>query len=472
MQSSAAARLPPSTPGALPSCAACASLIGIGFARFAYTALLPAIIGNLWFAPATAAYLGAANLGGYLAGALGARVLVRHASNVAILRTMMLLAVVAFFACASPISFLWFFLWRFASGFSGGVLMVTAAPSVLAHVAPSRRGIVSGAIFAGLGLGIAATGTLVPLLLRQGLAQTWIGLGVLSLGLTAVAWRGWPDGAPAAAAGATAHARRRPASPLALRSLYIEYALNAVALVPHMIFLVDYVARGLGKGLDAGANYWVLYGLGAIAGPIFVGHLADRIGFARALRVAYVAQICAVLLPVLGLGMPALIVSSVVMGAFTPGIVPLVLGRVNELLAHHPASQKAAWSTATTSFATLQAGAAYGLSFLFAATSGNYSLLFIVGGVAMVIGLAVNLFTARRARLSTPCSAEHHAAGDDEHRIEQALKDGRGKTQHEALAKNGAQHQRHADDQPIGPRLGRQCAKVREHQHFGDIDKH
>ncbi|VVE61719.1 major facilitator superfamily protein [Pandoraea captiosa] len=377
-------------------CAACASLVGIGFARFAYTALLPAIIGAHWFAPATAAYLGAANLGGYLAGALGARVLARHASNIAILRTMMLLAAIAFFACAWPISFAWFFVWRFASGFAGGVLMVIAAPSVLAHVAPSRRGIVSGAIFAGLGLGIAASGTLVPLLLRQGLAQTWSGLGVLSLLLTALAWRGWPAGAPAAAA--PTHARHRVTTPIALRSLYVEYALNAVALVPHMIFLVDYVARGLGKGLDAGANFWVLYGLGAIVGPLFVGHLADRIGFARALRVAYVTQLCAALLPVLGLGLPALIVSSVVMGAFTPGIVPLVLGRVNERLAHHPAAQKGAWSTATTSFATLQAGAAYGMSFLFAATSGNYALLFMVGGAAMAIALCVNLVASRMDR--------------------------------------------------------------------------
>lgn len=383
--------------------AACASLIGIGFARFAYTALLPAIIGSHWFAPATAAYLGAANLGGYLAGALGARMLARRASSVAILRAMMLLAVAAFFACAWPVSFLWFFGWRFASGFAGGVLMVTAAPSVLAHVALARRGIVSGAIFAGIGLGIAASGTLVPLLLRQGLAQAWSGLGLLSLVLTAVAWRGWPGEVPvavpvAANARAAAHPQRRTASPLALRSLYVEYALNAVALVPHMIFLVDYVARGLGKGLDAGANYWVLYGLGAIVGPLFVGHLADRIGFARALRVAYVTQMCAVLLPVLGLGLPALIVSSMVMGAFTPGIVPLVLGRTNELLAHHPGSQKAAWSTATTSFATLQAGAAYGMSFLFAATSGNYSLLFMVGGAAMATGLLINVISARLAR--------------------------------------------------------------------------
>jgi hypothetical protein len=41
-----------------------ASLVGIGLARFAYTPLLPAIIGARWFAPSSAAYLGAANLAG------------------------------------------------------------------------------------------------------------------------------------------------------------------------------------------------------------------------------------------------------------------------------------------------------------------------------------------------------------------------------------------------------------------------
>src|SRR3546814_5004731 len=41
------------------------------------------------------------------------------------------LATIAFIACAYPLSFLWFFVWRFASGLSGGVLMVLAAPVVL-----------------------------------------------------------------------------------------------------------------------------------------------------------------------------------------------------------------------------------------------------------------------------------------------------------------------------------------------------
>lgn len=370
--------------------ASSASLVGIGLARFAYTPLLPAIISAHWFAPSAAAYLGAANLVGYLAGALLGRPLVARVPAHIALRGLMLLASIAFFACAVPVSLTWFFVWRLLSGISGGALMVLAAPTVLPHVPHRRRGIASGAIFAGVGLGIAMSGTLVPLLLRQGLTETWCGLGVLSLILTLVAWSGWPTGAAPAQATHEAQSPQRLPT-FRLRALYAEYALNAVALVPHMLFLVDFVARGLKQGLDGGAQYWVLFGLGAIVGPVLSGHLADRIGFRSALRWAFVLQALGVVLPVLSTGAPSLIVSSLMVGAFTPGIVPLVLGRIHELLPHDVPAQKAAWSASTTSFALLQATAAYGLTFVFAQSGGDYHLLFMVGTSAVVLALCIDL---------------------------------------------------------------------------------
>jgi predicted MFS family arabinose efflux permease len=369
--------------------ALCASLVGLGLARFAYTPLLPAIIEAHWFAASDAAYLGAANLAGYLAGALLAAPIAARASASVVLRAMMLVATSAFFACAWPVNFAWFLAWRFVSGLSGAALMVLAAPTVLAHIPASRRGVASGAIFMGVGLGIAASGTLVPLLLHQGLTRTWIGLGALALILTLVAWTGWPRQDVHVSA---AHHREPCLHPTArLRALYSVYALNAVGLVPHMIFLVDFIARGLGQGLDTGAQYWVLFGLGAIVGPLLSGHLADRAGFAPALRLAFLIEAFAVALPAFSSGPVSLIVSTVVVGAFTPGIVPLVLGRVHELLRHHPAAQKGAWSKATTSFAIAQAFAAYGMSFLFVRSGGDYLLLFALGSCALVLALVVDL---------------------------------------------------------------------------------
>jgi MFS family permease len=376
-----------------------ASLVGIGLARFAYTPLLPAIIGAHWFDPSKAAYLGAANLAGYLAGAIFGRSIAAKTSTVFMLRAMMLLASLAFFACAWPVSFAWFFAWRFLSGTSGGALMVLAAPTVLAHVPPSRRGLVAGIIFMGVGVGIAASGTLVPLLLQQGLGETWVGLGVISLVLTAIAWRGWPRGdAPVAN---TTHVRRAAPNGT-LKALYVEYALNAAGWVPHMIFLVDFVARGRGEGLQVGAQYWVLFGVGATVGPLLAGAVADRIGFGRALRLAFLVEAFSVAVPALGLGTVWLMISSVIVGAFVTGTVPLVLGRVHEILAHHPAQQSSAWQTATVGFALFQAVAAYGLSFLFSYSDGNYALLFMIGTSAMVIAFVIDVVAVAKKRCPLP----------------------------------------------------------------------
>jgi len=376
----------------------CASLVGIGLARFAYTPLIPALIDAGWFAPSAVAYLGAANLAGYLAGALSAGWIAARVPSAGALRAMMLLATATFFASAAPVSFLWFFVWRFASGLSGGVLMVLAATTVLAHVPPARRGLAGGAIFTGVGLGIAASGTLVPVLLERGLAHTWLGLGTLALLLTVAAWGGWPrEGVPPPSARTAAAPVRQPRAPLSLKALYAEYALCAVGLVPHMIFLVDFVARGLGHGVHIGARYWVLFGLGATAGPVLAGYLADRIGFAAAVRSALLGQAAAVALLVASTGTIALVASSVFIGAFLPGIVPLVLGRVLELTPPDGTARKVAWGNATTAFALGQAAAAYGYSYLFARGS-DYVALFALGAGALLLAVAIDVLASMRAK--------------------------------------------------------------------------
>ena len=334
----------------------CAALVGLGLARFAYTPLIPALIASKWFSPVDAVYLGAANLAGYLAGALIARQLGARAGAVRTLRGAMVLACLCCFACSVPVSFHWFFAWRFLAGMTGGVIMVLAASTILAHTAPGKRGVVGGVIFAGVGLGVAASGTLVPLLLQQGLAQSWYGLGFLSALLTLVSWKAWPTAAPATEAVTERHVPSRGRQLTIVRVLSLEYGLNALALVPHMVFLVDFVARGLGQGISAGSHYWVLYGIGATVGPLLTGHLADRAGFGPALRVAFLIEAIAILLPALSAAPAVMIVSSIIVGGFTPGIVPLVLGRIHELLPHSNACQRAAWAQATTTFALFPGG--------------------------------------------------------------------------------------------------------------------
>jgi predicted MFS family arabinose efflux permease len=379
-----------------------ASLVGIGLARFAYTPLIPALVSAHWFSETAAAYLGAANLAGYLLGALLGRAATRWTHPAWVLRAMMLLTVASLFACElRAFGFAWFFLWRFVSGYTGGTIMVLAAPTVLARTPPHRRGLVAGAIFTGVGLGIVASATLIPRLLAlAGLEAAWLGLGSLALVLSLVSWNGWPRDVqmPPIAFAAAPQQRLE----VAAAALLVEYGLVAFGLVPHMIFLVVYVAHGLNRGLAAGAAYWVIYGASAAAGPLLAGRIADQIGFLRALRLGLFTEAVAVALPAFSSSPLSLTLSSIVAGAFTPGVVVLVLGRIHELVAD-PATQHKAWSYATTAFAAAQAAAAYGYAFLFARLD-SYALLFAVGAGGLALALLLD-FAAAAIRPSSRAAA-------------------------------------------------------------------
>jgi predicted MFS family arabinose efflux permease len=380
----------------------CGSFVAIGLARFAYTPLIPPLIQAHWFTASQAVTLGAANFAGYLLGALLGRPIAHALGNRLALRGLMATATLAFFACAFPLSVAWFFAWRLASGVAGGAIMVLVATSILPHVPPARRGFVSGMIFLGLGLGIAASGTAIPWLLHHGLRATWMGLGVIALLLTAISWFGWPRSDTPAALPAHAnapHGQHHAAfhATGALRVHYAQYAANALGLVPVMVLLVDYVARGLGQGAANGAHIWVLYGIAAIAGPIVCGQVADRIGFRLTWRFALLGQAVAVALLALSSHTFAIFTATVILGAFTPGIVPLALGRIHELIPHDHLQQRAAWSRATTAFALFQALGGYGYSYLFSHTHENYALIFTCGAVALTLAFVIDLFMSRRS---------------------------------------------------------------------------
>ncbi|NLS05232.1 YbfB/YjiJ family MFS transporter [Rhizobium sp. P32RR-XVIII] len=380
----------------------CASLDSIGLARFAFTPLVPELIQAHWFSASSVAYLAAANLAGYVCGALIGRPLATRFANEHILRLMMVLISAAFFACATPQSFSWYFAWRFVSGIAGGVVMVLVAATILPHVPAARKGAAGGAIFLGLGLGIAGSGTIIPLLLELGLAQTWIGLGIISVILTAASWFAWPSSylhprvdsrdAP------TSHAMHFGRD---IKLLYLQYALMAAAAVPPMVFLVDFVARGLGEGTYLGAVFWAIYGLGAIAGPPLYGYLADRLGAKPTVRI--VSLVAAVGLAAFYVTDNLIVLGSItlVVGTFAPGIVPLFLARVHEVVTHNSTRQNVAWTRASIISAAALAVAAYAFSALFNATGGSHRLLFLTAAAMLIVSMLAGVATSGNSRAAS-----------------------------------------------------------------------
>jgi predicted MFS family arabinose efflux permease len=367
----------------------CASLIGVGFARFSYTPLVPALIAQHWFSESAVVYLSAANLAGYLVGAMSGRMLATRSSDTFVLRTMQLVVAAAFIGCAFPLSVPWFFVWRFLSGVAGGTIIVLVAATILPSVPREREGAASGAIFLGVGAGIAASGTLVPALLAHaGLRETWIALGVLSLALTLVNWTAWPPGKkPTQARPAQQTPVGKPKGSSAL--LDVVYALMAVGLVSPMLFLVDYVTRGLNLGARDAAAIWIVYGIGSMCGPPAYGWLVDRLGATPAIRIALALQGAALLGLTFLHGPVVLGILAFVIGSFPPGIVPLVLGWLREIYPSDAPRQNEKWSRATVAFAAAQAVAAYAYSAIFVSSARDYSLLFAIACIAIVAAIAL-----------------------------------------------------------------------------------
>lgn len=366
--------------------------VGVGLSRFAYSALIPVIVEAGWITPAGAGYLGAANFLGYLLGA-GAGLLGGLQQRAPLVLRLSMLAVgLSFLAAAVDTSFHWLVLWRFVAGAAGGVLMVLAAPLALATFPPERRAALSGIVFAGVGVGIIISALVVPVLAGMGPTEAWVGIGLICFAATMASWAGWPSISPPTRVDAI---RILPSSALVL--IWLVYGLVAVGLVPHMVFLVDLVARSRGLGLPAGALCWLLFGIGALLGPFACGRLAARFTAGRALQGVAIMQIGTVALPAFVGDLPLLALSSLFVGASVSGIVTLTLGRISEIV---PNGRRRvfAWSAATIAFAVGQAGGGYLFSFLLGATPLELDHLFLLGGTAFAAAAVLTLLPAWRRR--------------------------------------------------------------------------
>ncbi|ROO27472.1 YbfB/YjiJ family MFS transporter [Salinisphaera orenii] len=373
-----------------------ATLLGIGMARFAYTPLIPALVEAGWFSAHAAAYLGAINLLGYLVGAAIAHRATLVFGVRAVLAAALAVTVASLLACALDWGVYWYGFWRLACGVSGAVLVVVGAPAALSRVAPGERARTGALVFTGIGLGVAASGTLVPWLADFGVAAAWLALAVVSAVLALWSWTAaWRD--LAALPEPAADERAAAALPLTAILLVIAaYGLDAVGFVPHTLFWVDYIARELGQGLAAGSGYWVVLGLGAMCGPVAAGWLAARLGFRPALTLALAIKAFAVALPLISTSMAALGLSSFLVGLLIPGTVTLTSGSIAALTP--AARQQQFWGWATLGFALAQAVGAYGMSWGYERL-GGYLPLFGLACVALVLA---TLSAAAAAIRSTP----------------------------------------------------------------------
>ncbi len=187
-----AAEHPSAGPGRLIAAGIAATLAGIGVGRFAYAALLPGLINAGWLSTSDAGYVGAANLLGYLVGALLAGRAERWLGARLLINASTVLIALGFFLSTWAAPVWWFSLWRFVAGVTGAFLIVVVPSLVATRLPPHLRKHGATWIFTGIGIGVVLSATLVPALVHRGLPLAWLALGLISLVPVALAWVRWP----------------------------------------------------------------------------------------------------------------------------------------------------------------------------------------------------------------------------------------------------------------------------------------
>lgn len=285
--------------------------------------------------------------------------------------------------------------------------MVQAPVLILPGVSKERRGRAAGLIFSGVGLGIVAAATVVPTLATVGVVPAWLGLGGICALLTIASWNYWPV-TPAASIPSARRVGRGFSGPIML--LCLAYTLNAIGYLPHTLFWADYITRELDRPLAAAGFFWACFGLGAACGPYLTGMLADCFGLTRTLAVSFTLKAIGVALPLVASGTPALLVSSLLVGFFSPGIVGAASSYALELGGSE--QHRRNWTAMNLCFSLAQAGGASAMVALMTGRS-SYAILFWISWIALAVSalcvLAIAVLRRRAAARmplsSAPCTA-------------------------------------------------------------------
>jgi predicted MFS family arabinose efflux permease len=263
----------------------------MGIGRFAFTPLLPMMLADGLVDLAAAGWLASANYLGYLVGALLCTVQpwiwsrwrgLPPVDGPSVVRGGLVATGLLTMAMALPWAGLWPTL-RFAAGVTSALVFVHASGWCLALLARRGQAALGGAMYAGPGAGIVASGLLAGAMVswQWGAHRAWLVFGGLAFVLAALVWRTVRSEPAATAPGPAAAAREEHPTRQSAEVAWLAaaYGLAGFGYIITATFL-PVIARMALPGSGALDLFWPLFGLGVIVGAL----LATRVRLAGDLR--------------------------------------------------------------------------------------------------------------------------------------------------------------------------------------------
>ncbi|MCR6476138.1 YbfB/YjiJ family MFS transporter [Variovorax sp. ZS18.2.2] len=166
--------------------------VAMGLGRFAFTPMLPIMLGEGKLELAGGGVLASLNYLGYFLGAVSCAAIGIKASSM--VRGGLAATAALLIGMGLLHSFTGWGVLRGAAGVMSAWVFVFASGWGLRRLAETNSPMLAGVIYTGPGIGIAMTGLLGGALGRWGSEVGWIGLGLLAVVLIAVIWRVFDDG--------------------------------------------------------------------------------------------------------------------------------------------------------------------------------------------------------------------------------------------------------------------------------------
>ncbi|MEH7223690.1 YbfB/YjiJ family MFS transporter [Bacillus sp. JJ1566] len=353
--------------------------IVMGIGRFAYTPLFP-YMDNL--SSKAAGWLASANYTGYFLGAFLVKSI--HPTRQRFLFYLWT-NIVTTILMGVTMSFSIWLLLRFISGVTSAIVFVYISGWISQVVHNYEGKNRNGIIFGGVGFGIFLSGILVPLLMPiSNWRVIWITLGLISIVFTLIFYRFLPESNQKLH---SPHKKNLTDSKRSVLGLYICYFCEGFGYIIFGTFIVAKLSSNDALPISP-SIIWAITGLAAIPSCLFWTWLRNRISLTRALSIAYIVQLTAIVFNTISSSLIFTILSGIGFGGTFIGITVLSFEMARKLRPDAP-QQHIAGITAVYGIGQLLGPIA--TSFLHPDVS--YIPSFLLSAVVILVGLVTSLIS-------------------------------------------------------------------------------
>lgn len=363
--------------------AALIMVVGMGFGRFAFTAVYPHLLDEGFITLGEGGWAASANYAGYLLGAiLGIRAQACNAYRLclqSVLGTAICLVILAAFQSTVVLIVV-----RGIAGVFSALSMVAASLWLLEH----KRNLQGAPVlYAGVGLGIALSAELLVLGTRAGLRSDglWLLLGGTSLLIGLGAASGLMKNSVDTSSldsklKSVLHPTVKPVPLVAL------YGLAGFGYIVTATYLPILVQRAL-PNLDS-AHVWAVFGIGAAPSCFFWHRIQQSVGTRQALVLNLSIQAGGVVLPVFFPSAAGYLLSAFLVGGTFMGTVTIAMPAAQRI---GRATKKGFMAKMTVFYSVGQITGPIVANALYA-HSQSFSLSLIAAGTTLIAGALISLF--------------------------------------------------------------------------------